>query len=244
MKIPAISGVIRRRILLNYRVSPEVAQQVLPEGFRPKVYRGYAIAGVCLIRLEELRPKGMPALIGISCENSAHRIAVEWEGHDGRLMDGVFVPRRDTNTRFMSWAGGRIFPGAHHFSQFQIVDEGGRISVNVLPEGDESPLVQLDLYETDAFPSASIFESLEASSDFFESGCVGYSTRPDSCVLDGLSLRVQNWVVSPLRAEGVRSSYFENRTLFPEGEIAFDHALLMRDIDHEWHSEPLMNVGS
>lgn len=38
MKIPAITGIIRRRILLNYRVAPEVVETILPVNFRPKLF--------------------------------------------------------------------------------------------------------------------------------------------------------------------------------------------------------------
>ena len=102
MKIPVITGTIRRRILLNYRVAPDVARAVLPARFRPKLVRGQAIAGICLIRLESIRPSGFPELAGISSENTAHRIAVEWEGDDGQTRQGVYVPRRDTDSRLNS----------------------------------------------------------------------------------------------------------------------------------------------
>ncbi|MDF1789732.1 MAG: DUF2071 domain-containing protein, partial [Verrucomicrobiales bacterium] len=99
MKIPAINGIIRRRILLNYRVTPKIVQAILPGRFRPKLIGEHAIAGICLIRLERVRPKGVPGFMGISSENSAHRIAVEWEDDDGKACEGVFVPRRDTDSR-------------------------------------------------------------------------------------------------------------------------------------------------
>ncbi|NRA40166.1 MAG: hypothetical protein HRU15_18620 [Planctomycetes bacterium] len=51
-----------------------------------------------------------------------------------------------------------------------------------------------------------------------------------------LELQCQNWSVESLDVESFGSSYFENRDLFPESSVAFDCALLMRDIDHEWHS--------
>ena len=120
MNIPAMQGLIRRRLLLNYRVSPEAVSRVLPGNFRPKLVGGYAIAGVCLIRLEQVRPKGFPSLLGVSSENSAHRIAVEWEDGDGGHQEGVFVPRRDTGSILNSLAGGRIFPGVHHYSKFSV----------------------------------------------------------------------------------------------------------------------------
>lgn len=240
MNLPAIKGIIRRRILLNYRVDPAAAQRILPGNFRPKLFEEYSIAGICLIRLEEIRPAGLPRFVGISSENSAHRIAVEWEDGSGTTREGVFVPRRDTDSWLNSLAGGRIFPGVHHHSKFHVADRDGRISIKVVPDDGDGPLVDIEARESDDFPENSVFGSLEESSRFFESGCVGYSSRPDSELLDGLLLKVPEWRVSSLAVEKVRSAFFNNREVFPADRIEFDHALLMRDIGHEWHSEPQM----
>lgn len=238
MNIPVITGVIRRRILLNYRIAPEIVGKLLPEGFQPKIHRGHAIAGICLIRLEAIRPKGLPAFAGVASENSAHRIAVEWKGDDGQLREGVYVPRRDTDSRLNALAGGRIFPGVHHHSRFQVEDRDGRISMRIGADGEDEPLVEIEAEETGEMPGNSLFPTLAESSRFFEAGCVGYSPRPGSCGLDGLLLKVPEWRVSPLAATRVRSAYFDDPAVFPGGRIAFDHALLMRDIHHEWHSVP------
>ncbi|MEM0896139.1 MAG: DUF2071 domain-containing protein [Verrucomicrobiota bacterium] len=240
MKIPVLTGIIRRRLLINYRVSPSVVQALLPERFQPKLVDGYAIAGICLIRLEGIRPKGLPPVAGISSENSAHRVAVEWEDDNGQAREGVFVPRRDTDSRLNAMAGGRLFPGVHHRSAFLVEDDGGRIAMRIEVDGMEKPLVDLEALEVTDFPETSVFGSLEESSAFFETGCIGYSSRPDSRTLDGLLLKVTGWRVSTLAVTRLESSFFDDRSLFPEGSIQFDHALLMRDIPHEWHSEPQM----
>ena len=239
MRIPAITGIIRRRILLNYRISPEVVEAILPDHFRPKLINGYSIAGICLIRLEEIRPKGFPSLIGLSSENSAHRIAVEWDDPQEH-QEGVFVPRRDTDSRMNSLAGGRIFPGVSHHSSFVVNDSGGAISMRISPTDMEKPLVELDAEESNTFPGTSIFGSLEVSSAFFEKGSIGYSSRPDSPTLEGLRLKALKWVVTPLEIHSVSSAFFDDTTIFPAGSITFDHALLMRNIPHEWHSEPAL----
>jgi hypothetical protein len=41
----------------------------------------------------------------------------------------------------------------------------------------------------------------------------------------------------------VESSFFNNRALFPVGSVAFDCALLMRGIDHEWHGRGRFCAG-
>ena len=110
MKIPKIKGVIDRRILINYQVEREALENYLPKPFKPKLVNGKGIAGICLIRLKAIRPKGLPKQIGISSENGAHRIAVEWT-KNGEKKEGVFIPRRDTSSKLNAWAGGTIFPG-------------------------------------------------------------------------------------------------------------------------------------
>ncbi len=96
MYLPAIKGIIERRILVNFTADPDIISKIIPAPFTPKLYKGKAIVGICLIRLKKIRPKGLPGLISLSSENGAHRIAVEWvENND--IKEGVFIPRRDTS---------------------------------------------------------------------------------------------------------------------------------------------------
>src|SRR5262249_44241465 len=83
MKLPAASGLTRRLILVNFRVRPAVIQALLPAPFQPKLVRGSAIAGVCLIRLEQVRPRFLPPSMGFHSENAAHRVAVCWTDEAG-----------------------------------------------------------------------------------------------------------------------------------------------------------------
>src|SRR6266576_2992820 len=122
MRIPVIKGTIKRRLLVNFRADPAVVQRTLPKPFRPKLHKGTSLVGVCLIRLEQIRPAGLPGALGLSSENAAHRIAVEWEDAAGVQREGVFIPRRDTGSFLSRLGGGRVFPGEHHAARFSIVD--------------------------------------------------------------------------------------------------------------------------
>lgn len=231
MKLPVIHGSIDRRILVNFTVDPDVAAGVIPAPFSPKIYKNKAIVGVCLIRLKYIRPVGLPAFIGVSSENGAHRIAVEWS-EGGEMKQGVYIPRRDTSLRLNTFVGGRIFPGKHHLAHFSVQEGNGRYHVEFTSSDDTHVLI--DGSEATLFDAGSIFETMENASAFFKSGDTGYSPNRDS--FEGLQLRTHNWQVRPMKIAGVRSSFFENEQVFPKGSVKFDNALLMTNIAHEWRS--------
>ena len=71
---------------------------------------------------------------------------------------------------------------------------------------------------------------------FFEKGSLGYSATETGKTLDGIVLEIENWKVEPLALNFVESSFYNDETIFPKDSVKFDHALLMRNIAHEWHS--------
>jgi hypothetical protein len=236
MRLPAVRGVIDRRILVNYRVDPAVLAKTLPLPFRPKLYRGHGIVGICLIRLREVRPRWLPTWVGISSENAAHRTAVEWDDA-GQTREGVYIRRRDTDSWLNAIAGGRLFPGMHSHARFAVRESDSHFEINLRSDDGATRLsVAADVAEQ--LPPGSVFASLAEASAFFQAGSLGYSATPDPRRYDGLELSCDLWRVEPLAVSSVRSSYFEDRALFPTGSIEFDCALLMRGIHHEWHGSP------
>ena len=233
MKIPTIIGTIDRRILINYQVDKDVLAKFLPDPFRPKLVNDKAVAGICLIRLKNIRPKGLPKAIGISSENGAHRIAVEWT-ENGQTKEGVYIPRRDTSSKLNSLAGGRIFPGVHHLANFMVEEKDGNYFLEF--KSDDGTFLSINAHETTVWNKESVFDNLECASDFFEKGAAGYSPDKTGETFDGLELKTYKWEVTPLTVTQVRSSFFENQKIFPSGSIKFDNALLMRRIEHEWKS--------
>lgn len=234
MNIPTIQGIIKRRVLVNFRAEPNIIQKILPNGFRPKLHKNKAVAGICLIKLEHIRPKHLPEFIGISSENAAHRIAVEWDEND-ETKEGVFVPRRDTDSLLNQLAGGRIFPSEHHKAIFDIQENENKIAYKMTSTDGEVSL-KFNGISTDYFSKNSIFDSLQEASDFFEKGSLGYSSNKTDKNLDGIKLQIDDWQVSPLKITSVESSFYNDESIFPKGTIEFDHALLMQNIEHEWHS--------
>lgn len=232
MRIPRLRGIIDRRILLNYRVDPDVMAAVLPAPFRPHQVAGCAVGGICLIRMKRVRPRMVPGALGFESENAAHRVAVEWE-QGGKRFTGVYVPRRDTASRLNALVGGRVFPGKTHLARFHVEEEHPRYHVSV-SSSDNKTQMTVRGQTTDVWSPRSIFPTREAASRFFGSGSLGYSATSDVARFDGLKLVCKTWQVEALDVSVAKSSYFEDHARFPPGTTEFDCALLMRGIEHEW----------
>jgi hypothetical protein len=171
--------------------------------------------------------------MGIGSENGAHRIAVEWD-EDGEVKTGVYIPRRDTSSKINALVGGRIFPGKHYHAKFNIEENNKKYHIDF--KSSDHLETSIDAIEVEKFDTHSIFGTLEEASAFFEKGSLGYSPNKDK--FEGLELNTYRWEMQPLEVLDIKSTFYENESVFPKGSIAFDNALLMTNIEHTWKTMP------
>ena len=233
---PTLEGMIARRVLVNFRVDPALARRLVPEPLDVATHRGHAVVGVCLIRLEHLRPQGLPQVLGLSSENMAHRIAIRYPTPNG-MKDGVFIWRRDTDQRAVALLGGRVFPGVHRHAQFDVRENQERIVMDVRTQHREAD-VSLKAASTAAWNGSKVFQVFEEACAFFRRGDCGFSCSRNGATLEGIQLHPLKWQMSPLRIEYAAASFYEDAKHFPKGSIEFDCALLMRGIPHQWSRLP------
>jgi hypothetical protein len=227
--VPRMAATIERRLLVNYRVDPDAAATLLPDGLRPQVVDGSAVAGVCLIRLGNFRPAWLSARVGHRSENAAHRVAVEWDGPEG-LRTGVYIPRRHSASVLARVAGGRVFPGVHERATVESVESASNLSVK-FDAADLHLRVDVEVVPRGLFRST-LFSDLTSASEFFRKDAVGWSpTR--SGRLEALRLDTNAWRVEPGHATRVESNFFD---ALPAGTAQFDHVLVMRQVPVVWSS--------
>jgi hypothetical protein len=231
--LPTLEGIIARRILLNFRADPEVVRPHVPAPLEVALQNGFAVIGVCLIRLEKLRPKGLPSLIGLSSENMAHRVAIRYP-HQGALKDGVFIWRRDTDQRLISLLGGRLFPGVHRTAEFCVRENDARLAMHVHTENQEAD-VQFRADEKAGWEKTKLFAAFDDAREFFRKGDCGFSCSLQENKLEGMQLETLTWNVAPLAAHDITARFYERLGAARPGSIEYDCALLMRGIPHRWH---------
>jgi hypothetical protein len=230
VQVDVITGIIDHRILLNYRVEPRAIDRRLPAGFLPKLVKGFALGGICQVSVSRMRPRGLPEVIGFHSHNAAHRIAV-LQGSN----EGVYVPRRDTDSRMNQLVGGRVFPGVYTLSEFavDVLDDNCRVQIT---DRAGERLMAVDGHVTDRIQAGSVFGSLDEASAFFKAGDTGWSPSKTPGVLDTIELWTREWCMEPFKVTTQYSSYFSDLDLFPAGSVQFDSAFIMRRLDHEWRA--------
>ena len=229
-----VEGMIARRILLNYWLDPEMARKLVPEPLEPTLVNGFAVAGICLIRLEQMRPHGLPASLGIESENMAHRIAVRYPS-DGAMKEGVYILRRDTDSLFASRLGGLLFPGTFRDAEFRIAEDEDALDLEVLTE-DGSADVRFRAALGASWNWTLLFARLTDVTRFFERADCGFESARGGDTLEGMRLHQQRWEMTPVALDGLHSAFYADEQRFPRGSVGFDSAVIMRGIPHYWQA--------
>jgi hypothetical protein len=231
MPISAIEGKIARRVVVNLRVAPDVLAPLIPAPFQLKIVDGWAIAGVCLTRLQQMRPVGLPAFIGLDNENSAHRVVVTWTDESGETHDGVYLPIRHTDSKVTIVVGQKLFPAELTYAKIQSAETDAGVDVRL--RTDDGFNVHFKGTFVENMPVGSVFKSAGDLSDFQYQAKIGFWPRKEGGY-DAHRLEVDKWQGRSMSVDFFESSFFSDATMFPAGSVAPDSAFAMYDIQHRW----------
>lgn len=223
---PAVRGIIKRRILVNYSVEIGSLDEVLPEPFEGREVGGLGkgIGTVSFARIENARPRLAPKSAGVSFESAAHRVSAVRKT-EGGTENCVYVPRRDVSSRVCATLGESLLTTELDCADFRVAENDGFCRVRV-DCGDEFAGVEVRETERDEVRDDSVFGSLVSASRFFCESGVEYS--PSGERYDGVELCPREWEMEPVEVGGAQSSFFEGIG----GEL--DSAYTMGGIEHEW----------
>jgi len=245
-----ITGVIARRVMLNYRIDQDVAREILPSSFSPQLFHRYAIGGLCLMQFADIEGNFLPVWMGPNTDAVSYRIAVTWE-EDGEMKSGHYIPRRESNSFLNRNLGDKAFTGIVSRSKFETTVADKVISMKVVGIDDRSEIEFLGRIESE-MPNNSVFSTLEEVSEFLRKDSVGYSPALENGYYHGLEttglyhgieIDPTEWVVEPMSIGIAESTFFDDRKIFPPGSIEVDSALVMQNVVHSWNSRGPISAG-
>ena len=234
LQLRRVHAFMDRRLLVNFRMPLDAALEKLPDGFEPQPVKGYAMIGICLIRLTHLRPFGTPPLVQLASENAAHRIACLYPDENGNRKPGVYILERHTDSIANHLAGGRLFPGHHHKATFTTYESPTIWKVGFW--GTDGTKVQVIVRQATQVADGSVFEDMDAATCFFQQGTDGWSMRKQGEELEGARIKCHNWNFKPLQIELARSSMLDAIQNETGCVLELDSAFLMEGVNHDCYN--------
>jgi len=205
---------VRSRVLVLYRVDPGVAAGLLPAGMRPRLHHDQAVGLICFTRLGSLRSRFLPTR-GAMSDHLDYRFAVERDG-----TEKSWVLHRETS----SWLGGRlgerIVRGKYVRSRFEIQEGTFELELRVESERGEELYLRAEACGTSPAKLVPTPHDLER----YLMAC-GAAEPHDVLAPEVDRIDAQDgFAPQPLSIFELRSSFFENRQLFPSGTATVDGA--------------------
>jgi hypothetical protein len=236
LRTPIVEATIERRVVIVYRLDPDVVADLIPGPFEAQMVKEFAVGATSFTSVKHLRPRGLPPWLGRDSEHAAHLIAVTWL-NQRRPAIGVFCSRRHTSSRVIATSSDRLFPGTRELADFAVDDHGSKVHIAFVSRKGTG-LVDAEVTVGEPLVGSALFATTEEASRHIRRGAVAYSLRRKGGLLDGLELRTRTWPVEPARIDHVRSSFFDDPNVFPPGTAVADSAFVMRDVAADWRAAP------
>lgn len=103
---PGMYHTWRNLLFLHWRIDPERVQRTLPPGLFVDVHDGAAYIGVVPFFMRNIRPRGLPAIPGLS---NFLELNVRTYVYDAAGRPGVWFYSLDCNSRLTVWGARRFF---------------------------------------------------------------------------------------------------------------------------------------
>lgn len=223
MMFPELVGNAQRQILVNYRTQPDFLFPHLPTGFAPLTHEGWGFAGIKLVSLKELRPKGWPRLLGMSVDFVSFRILAKWRTPENIVRSGSVELWRECSSKVALKTSQKYFDGRLIHSTMFFRDDAGLYRIVGSSEDAE---YEFEGRRADRLPRDSAFIRAADARDFFarESNTVLKSESNDSLLQ--IEEHVEDRELQPLAVHHCSNSWFDEENRFPLQFMRFDHALV------------------
>lgn len=220
---------VDRRILILYRVSAAVLEQLLPAA-TTRTGVECALAGIAFRRRRMMRSRLVPARFGTSqCVTHFVRLPA---GSGARGRSSVLALRHDNSSRWQTWwtAAG----GGHH-ARFRVVD--GIDSLELAGESDDRQMhLFLRARVTRSLPEGSMFRSVPQAAECLAADLAGLGLLGSANVM-GQGGAWSHLRMEPLDVTQLESSFFDRWREQGPGLVEFDSAFSLREDQLAWSHE-------
>lgn len=236
-----LQGRVADAVLLTYRTPADSVDGLLPEGLE-LVQRGpWAFWHVVCCRVDSLRPRGVPAALGVSFYHVAYRLRVQAMTSSAEVVAGLYFTHSDTDgplPRLFEAVGNRLTDLRLHDAA--ITMESGDDAVRVCVDAQAGCGVRLEVVHAPAaLQPGSCFPTVmdaRAFGRYPPAALSVHAVKRDPSRPELHVMRVERvdsaWVETPLVVREAEFRYFDG--LGQTDHAQLEWAVRLRPMDYRW----------
>lgn len=166
----AIEAKFEYTLVLTYALPKDLLTPLLFPGLVLDAFEDFGFVAVAMVNAKNLRPKGLPTIVGQDFFLTGYRIFVRFENSQGRNLRGLRILRSDTDKPLMSLFGNIFTHYNYELASVKRKRFDDRLSIKVFTPSGKGNL-EVDAIigdgESDAdLPETSPFRSLKEARQF------------------------------------------------------------------------------
>ncbi len=223
----AVEAFFESSLVVTYAVPIDAVRPLIPDSLRADTFADkWAFIAVAMVQTRDLRPKGLPRLLGSDFFLIGYRVFVRFTTASGRELRGLYILRSATNSRRMEFFG-NIFT---HYN-YSTIDVETTTCDRVTEIRSTDFFVSFDEPEDAPIPEGSPFPDWRSARKF--AGPLPFTftyneSENSLLIIEGVR---QNWKPTPVRIIEHRFSFLAKLNL---SEVRLANAFIIRDVPYYW----------
>ncbi|XAM01670.1 DUF2071 domain-containing protein [Phycisphaeraceae bacterium D3-23] len=239
-----LRGRLADTVLLTYRTPADSVREMLPDGLE-LVQRGpWAFWSVVCCRVEQMRPIGVPAALGVGLHHVAYRLRVQAMTASAEVIDGLYFTHSDADAPLpplFGAVGNRLTDLRLHRAEIAMNCGDDAMCVTVDPAASEAGYgLRLDLAHAPAARlEGSCFPTVEDARSFGRYPRAALSVHPSKGDPERRTLHVMrvervdsSWCETPVAVRDARLGYLD--AIGQGGQAELEWAVRLRPMEYRW----------
>lgn len=211
-----MTGTLDRCWLFTFQTPEEDAWGELPEPLEPVTHNGCAFWNVVVSRILRMRPKGAPAVLGVSYWHVGYRLYARFQPKSGPAVEGLYFARSDCDSPLMTAAGNLLTDYHFHTAPIEVHEEDRCVEIGIASP-DSPAHAELCLVAPAQLSPYSAFCTLDEAAAFLKYKPFGLSVHPGGKVSVVRIVRDESaWKYRLVKVQSQRWAFFADKTVRPE----------------------------
>lgn len=210
-------GTIGRCWLFTYQTPAEEARALVPRELELVTRGGCAFWNIVVCRIRAMRPRPLPALLGMTYWHVAYRLYVRFHPPAGEPIEGIYFARSDCDRPLITALGNLLTDYVFHTAAILVSEKPPHLHLSIRSP-DAPAEATLDPTQTPAqLPPHSVFASLEEAAAFLKYKPAGISVDPKGRVnIVTITRDASAWKSRLIEVVSAEWKFFEGKTVRPE----------------------------